>query len=780
MRAGRERSVLNPAVSSVGTPGAGSRKGDDSGRPSAAMSALLVFLALAAVGCFGDPESRFRRLDEKAAQACERGDFPSALRTWRKALELKPQAWHVLLKIGRCHEKLGAYPEALDAFRQAVGLAPEAAEARRDLTRLLMATGNLPEAWRNLQWLLERYEDDARVQTLAGDLHVLGAFFNEAAKAYAEALALAPDDPAARIKLASCLAALGDMERAEEVFSRLERLDPDDPELLSHLAHYWDLRGDAVRAERCLTAAVQNAPGDPAFRRRLVEFYHRKQRYDEALDELRRLQRQTPGVTVLRKLEIEILLATSRYGEAEEVLQGLNRAGHKDLELKLLEGKLRLLKDERIAAVSAFETVVDWEPDLPVAHYLLGLAYLRGNQVHLARKSLIRALTLDHAFSDAELVLAGVFYKLEEYDLAEQHLRRLCEREPENVNAQLLLGATLLASGRLQEARTRFMAARRLVPEAPEPLFFLALERNASGHAKEARECFEAFLERRPVSADAGLRLAELLLSEVGGDGAVRTLEQLIQRAPNSGYLYHVLGETWAASGRVDAAKAAFIKAVELEPSLACAYGSMIRIGGDDPAEKERLYLRCIRSLPHFTSAYNDLALFYRRQGRIQDAVNVLEEALKRDPHSPVTANNLAWMYLEEGLNEDRALGLAQSAFDRFPEDPDVMDTLAWAYFKRNLYSRSLWLLTEAAKGKPADPTIHYHLGRVYQAKGDWRSAEAALRKALESELDAATKLEATKALAEVEQRLSDEHVSGGSAGPFPDVPSSFSSDPLR
>jgi len=238
-----------------------------------------------------------------------------------------------------------------------------------------------------------------------------------------------------------------------------------------------------------------------------------------------------------------------------------------------------------------------------------------------------------------------------------------------------------------------------------------------------------------------------------------------------------VLGETWAASGRVDAAKAAFIKAVELEPSLACAYGSMIRIGGDDPAEKERLYLRCIRSLPHFMSAYNDLALFCRRQGRIQDAVNVLEEALKRDPRSPVTANNLAWMYLEEGLNENRALGLAQSAFDRFPEDLDVMDTLAWAYFKRNLYSRSLWLLTEAAKRKPGDSTIHYHLGRVYQAKGDWPSAEAALRNALESGLDAVTQLEARKALAEVEWRLSDERLSGGR---FPDVPFAFSSDPLR
>jgi FimV-like protein len=139
------------------------------------------------------------------------------------------------------------------------------------------------------------------------------------------------------------------------------------------------------------------------------------------------------------------------------------------------------------------------------------------------------------------------------------------------------------------------------------------------------------------------------------------------------------------------------------------------------------------------------------REGREQEALEVLEEAIKRNPHAPDLANNLAWLLLERGDNTDKALALAQVAYEGRPEDPRVMDTLAWAYSQKNLHARALWLLTEAHEKKPRDPMILYHLGMVYVAMGDADSARRFLREALRAGLSNPHRLEAEATLSGLE-----------------------------
>jgi len=81
---------------------------------------------------------------------------------------------------------------------------------------------------------------------------------------------------------------------------------------------------------------------------------------------------------------------------------------------------------EPMQAVSHFEVTVTKEPNLPVAHYLLGFAYLAGAQNHLVLGSFIETLRLDPYFSEADLALADIYYKQEEFDFSLEHVRRVC------------------------------------------------------------------------------------------------------------------------------------------------------------------------------------------------------------------------------------------------------------------------------------------------------------------------------------------------------------------
>jgi hypothetical protein len=62
--------------------------------------------------------------------------------------------------------------------------------------------------------------------------------------------------------------------------------------------------------------------------------------------------------------------------------------------LHLLKRKYHLLALEPMQAVSHFEVAVTKEPNLPVVHYLLGLAYLSGEQNQLALRSFIEAVRI--------------------------------------------------------------------------------------------------------------------------------------------------------------------------------------------------------------------------------------------------------------------------------------------------------------------------------------------------------------------------------------------------
>jgi tetratricopeptide (TPR) repeat protein len=105
-------------------------------------------------------------------------------------------------------------------------------------------------------------------------------------------------------------------------------------------------------------------------------------------------------------------------------------------------------------------------------------------------------------------------------------------------------------------------------------------------------------------------------------------------------------------------------------------------------------------------------------------------------PNAGVAANNLAWIYAEEGIQLDLALQLAQTAKAQLPERGDVSDTLGWVYHKKGMSSSAVQPLLEAVEKEPRNPHYRYHLGVVYSATGDRDKAREMLQRALELSSD--------------------------------------------
>ena len=119
-------------------------------------------------------------------------------------------------------------------------------------------------------------------------------------------------------------------------------------------------------------------------------------------------------------------------------------------------------------------------------------------------------------------------------------------------------------------------------------------------------------------------------------------------------------------------------------------------------------------------------------QGKTLDAQTWFEKALKVDPRSAVAANNLAWLYAEQGGDLDEALRLALMAREQLPQRPEVNDTLGWVRYKRGEFSHAVPSFKQSAEKDPQNPVYQYHLGLAYAKAGDVALAREALGKAVQ------------------------------------------------
>jgi tetratricopeptide (TPR) repeat protein len=98
---------------------------------------------------------------------------------------------------------------------------------------------------------------------------------------------------------------------------------------------------------------------------------------------------------------------------------------------------------------------------------------------------------------------------------------------------------------------------------------------------------------------------------------------------------------------------------------------------------------------------------------RPQEAIQVLREAQKLNPSYPMLQNNLGYLILENGGDLQEASQLIQSAMDKDPKNGSTVDSWGWALFKQGKLKEAEEALRKAVELTPYSPEIRKHLGEV-------------------------------------------------------------------
>jgi tetratricopeptide (TPR) repeat protein len=122
----------------------------------------------------------------------------------------------------------------------------------------------------------------------------------------------------------------------------------------------------------------------------------------------------------------------------------------------------------------------------------------------------------------------------------------------------------------------------------------------------------------------------------------------------------------------------------------------------------------------------------YERQKKYEQAENYFRKVLASDPKNATTLNYLGYMLADRGTRLNEALELIRKAVALDPQNGAFLDSLGWVYFKLGKYDMAESELRHALERIDNDPTLHEHLGDVYQKTNRLKLAVTQWERSLE------------------------------------------------
>ncbi len=474
-----------------------------------------------------------------------------------------------------------------------------------------------------------------------------------------------------------------------------EAMRPDPPERdhsAQAYAHYLrarqaELDGDFRASAEELQRALAHDPQSAELRLSLAEALARLAQLPRAEAEARRAAEADP--------------AGPTGAEAHLLLGKIAALDHRrDLATQELGAAIRLQK-----ALSAGKTGDEAEVDPEPWRALADLQLEAGDEQGAART--LEDLAAVSPGQGAGFREMGRFY-LEKRDVerAEKYLRKAVEQDQRDVEAWRRLAQLEESRQQTELARQAWEALLRAEPDDGEALLQLGKLALGSGDASAARAWFGQLVRGARDEGGARLSVALAWLDAHRPEEALAVAEEGLRSLPNDGRLHYVQGLALQERKRWADAATAF---------------AAVR-----PEDAEL----------HATARLS-LAYALSHAGRHQEALAILDQALKARPREVRLVTMKAWVLDRAGRSPESVTMLERAIADR-QGDPkagegegELYEALAASLDRVGRGAEAIAVLKKAAAARPRDETVRYALGVAYERAGDREAAVGAMQELL-------------------------------------------------
>jgi tetratricopeptide (TPR) repeat protein len=440
----------------------------------------------------------------------------------------------------------------------------------------------------------------------------------------------------------------------------------------------------------------------------------------------------TPGYFFLlgRHLESE--------GKIDEAIAAHKRAIEMEPQSAELRAELAALyarQDRAVEALEQAEAAVQRDPDNQEANRIMGSVFaalsdqrraLRpgDNPAEYPKRAIAALEKARRSGSDpgVDLMLGRLYVQTRAYDKAVPVLRRVLDEQPGISEAAMLLS---LSQENIGDVPGAIATLERALDDTPR--FYRGLLRIAELHEKqnqwkEAADAYGRAQQMNVRATDVLPRRAAALINAGRAKEAGDLLRESAARpTADAGTLY------------------LYAVAQRQQKDLAGAEATARRLRAAVPDDPRGMYV---------------MAQILDDKGDRAGAESSLRDLLAKDPLDATALNHLGYMFAERGERLDEAVDLVQRALKVEPDNASFLDSLGWAYFQQGKVDLADGPLTQAAERLPSSSVVQEHLGDLRFRQQRYADAAAAWERSLAGDGDSIDRARIEKKIRDARARM--------------------------
>lgn len=621
---------------------------------------------------------------------------------------------------------------ALVELKSALQAKPDLAEARFLLGRVLLEREEAALAVLELNKARElKHPDEQVVPVLARAL--LSAREPRKVIALEKSVNLTTPEAIAQLKTtaALALAAVDEGDKAEAALAAALQASPGHVPALLVRARALTNKGDVAGALALLDGVLAKAPGEAdalALKGELLEF-GKRDAVGAAAAYRAALAARPDHLQASAALLTQLLVQNDLVG-ARSQLEALKKIRPKHPQTLYFEARIASTEGRAKDAYEMSQRLVGVAPDNPQVLQLAGIAALQHGQLAQAEHHLSKLVYLAPDYAHGRQLLARAFMAAGKPDQAIAALGPVLDSPAASAQALALAGQARLLLGDAQGAEALLGRAAKLdhVPSRTA----LALAQFARGESAEGLGKLEEI-----ASSDSGtvadMALISARVNQRDFDGALKAVERLGLKQPDSLYPLHLRAQILMRRGDLAGARASYEKALAKDAAYFAAIDGLaaLDLRENKPQEARARFEALLKTDPKHTAALGSLAALDEQAGKPKSEVAaLLAKAVAASPTDPTLRRRLVNYHLSKQDNP-LALAAAQEAAQALPDNPDVLEVLANAQFAAGEKSKALASFTKLVSMVPRSAEAQLGLARAALLANDDVAADQAIRNAI-------------------------------------------------
>ncbi|WJG08401.1 XrtA/PEP-CTERM system TPR-repeat protein PrsT [Aliiglaciecola sp. LCG003] len=522
--------------------------------------------------------------------------------------------------------------------------------------------------------------------------------------------------------------------KAVDIISRLKSQYPNDPSVELLDIKTLMSRGKYDLALEKLDAS-EHSQRNIGYIMTRTQLYIETGRFAEADAIANKLLEVSPDNINFLNLKAAIQIKLKQFAKAEEYLDKALLINPEHFSARFNKANILSAKGDHEKALKLALELNTIQPDSVNVLVLLARSQFNNDDANAAIDNLKRVLEKDIDNLPALELLTAVYTQQGDTERALRQINIAIKTRPDEPKYQMQRAQLYLTLKQHDRAKRELRKINQLVEKDPVALVELSKIQFRAGELDDAKKSIADAYAIHPDSFFLATEYVRLHLASNDLTSARAMLSKWLKLRAGDPQLLVLSGDVYSAQQKTTEAAQEYLKALEGTSNYQNALLKLYQLASRGVAAKEfeQKLIQIVDRAPEYYFSRNLLADFYVNQGRLDDALPHYDKLLDVKPlvNQMFILNNLANIYINKDLS--KAEQYINQALEIGNENAALFDTYGWITALKGQHEQALTILRKSFAMNSDDPSNQYHLAYTLHKLGRDTEAKTSLNRALSS-----------------------------------------------